>query len=61
MAYFCGSFLVTMFDKAEDLSIEFVKLKDGKHVLDFRVDETFFEELGSKEVHKADVSVAVRG
>jgi len=51
--------LVAMFDKAEDLSIEFVKLKDGKHALDFRVDETFFEELGSKEVHKADVSVAV--
>ena len=51
--------LVAMFDKAEDLSIEFVKLKDGKHALGFRVDETFFEELGSKEVHKADVSVEV--
>jgi uncharacterized metal-binding protein YceD (DUF177 family) len=51
--------LVAMFDKAEDLSIEFVKLKDGKHALGFRVDETFFEELGSKEVHKADVSVVV--
>jgi uncharacterized metal-binding protein YceD (DUF177 family) len=51
--------LVAMFDKAEDLSIEFVKLKDGKHALGFRVDETFFEELGSKEVHKSDVSVEV--
>ena len=48
-----------MFDKAEDLIIEFVKLKDGKHTLNFRVDETFFEELGSKEVYKADVNVQV--
>jgi uncharacterized metal-binding protein YceD (DUF177 family) len=48
-----------MYDKAEDLYIEFVKLKDGKHLLDFRVDELFFESLGSTEVHKADVSVAV--
>ena len=39
--------------------IEFVKLKDGKHTLNFRVDETFFEELGSKEVYKADVNVQV--
>lgn len=46
-----------MFDKAEDLCIEFVKLKDGKHSLDFRVDEAFFESLGSTEVQKADVSV----
>lgn len=50
--------LVAMFDKAEDLCIEFVKLKDGKHNLDFRVDETFFDSLGSKEIHKADVCVA---
>lgn len=49
--------LVAMFDKAEDLCIEFVKLKDGKHQLDFRVDETFFESLGSKEILKADVGV----
>lgn len=48
-----------MYDKAEDLSIEFVKLKDGKHDLSFRVDETFFESLGSTEVQKADVHVAV--
>ena len=48
-----------MFDKAEDLSIEFVKLRDGKHELGFRVDESFFEELGSTEVYKADVSVSV--
>ena len=51
--------LVTMYDKAEDLSIEFVKLKDGKHDLSFRVDETFFESLGSSEIQKADVHVAV--
>jgi uncharacterized metal-binding protein YceD (DUF177 family) len=51
--------LVTMFDKAEDLIIEFVKLKDGKHSFNFRVDKTFFEELGSAEVHKADVEVEV--
>lgn len=49
--------LVTMYDKAEDLYIEFVKLKDGKHLLDFRVDELFFESLGNTEVYKADVSV----
>ena len=48
-----------MFDKAEDLIIEFVKLKDGKHSLNFRVNEAFFEELGSAEVHKADVEVQV--
>jgi uncharacterized metal-binding protein YceD (DUF177 family) len=46
-----------MYDKAEDLYIEFVKLKDGKHLLDFRVDELFFESLGNTEVYKADVSV----
>lgn len=51
--------LVTMYDKAEDLYIEFVKLKDGKHLLDFRVDELFFESLGNTEVYKADVSVCV--
>lgn len=51
--------LVAMFDRAEDLNIEFVKLKDGNHAFDFRVDETFFESLGSKEIHSADVSVSV--
>lgn len=49
--------LVAMFDKAEDLCIEFVKLKDGKHNLDFRVDGPFFESLGSKEIHAADVNL----
>jgi uncharacterized metal-binding protein YceD (DUF177 family) len=48
-----------MFDKAEDLTIEFVKLKDGKHTFNFRVNEKFFEELGSVEVYKADVQVQV--
>lgn len=51
--------LVTMYDKAEDLFIEFVKLKDGKHNLDFRVDSTFFESLGSTEVQNADVQILV--
>lgn len=49
----------SMFDKAEDLLIEFVKLKDGKHLLKFRVDESFFVELGSMDVLKADVFVSV--
>jgi len=51
--------LVTMYDKVEDLCIEFVKLKDGKHNLDFRVDESFFESLGSTEIHNANVQVDV--
>ena len=48
-----------MYDKVEDLCIEFVKLKDGKHNLDFRVDESFFESLGSKEIHNANMQVDV--
>jgi len=45
--------------KTEFLVIEFVKLKDGKHELDFRVDKAFFEFFGNEEVQKADVSVFV--
>lgn len=48
-----------MFDKAEELRIEFVKLKNGKHDFNFRVNESFFEELGSTEVKNADVVVQV--
>ncbi len=48
-----------MFDKAEDLLIEFVKFKAGKHSLKFRINESFFAELGSIDVLKADVFVSV--
>jgi len=45
--------------KTEYLVIEFVKLKDGKHELDFQVDRSFFEFFGNEEVEAADVNVQI--
>lgn len=45
--------------KTEYLVIEFVKLKDGKHELDFQVDRSFFEFFGNEEVEAADIKVQV--
>lgn len=45
--------------KTEYLAIEFVKLKEGKHELDFQVDQKFFEFFGNEEVQQADLSILV--
>ncbi len=45
--------------KTEYLAIEFVKLKEGKHELDFQVDQKFFEFFGNEEVQHAELSILV--
>ncbi len=43
--------------KNDNLSIEFVKLKDGKHTVNFDAGKEFFEEFGNEDVKDASLSI----
>ncbi len=43
--------------KNDNLSIEFVKLKDGKHTISFEAGKEFFEEFGNEDVKDATLLI----